>query len=612
MILKRMQYFNLSARDSDLGHWHFDRRLDDESVAANKFASFGITSDDYRVGFTEPGLTALQFGGNKKAWLPAAVAGVFDMASSSFSIGLIVRFATLESHTIVRKGTTGGSVTGWHISGSPAGKLTFLLGDGTSFVLCTTTKTVADNRWHYLEVVVDRDNDQVRIYIDGVVDVASPHDISAVTGSIDSAAADLEVGITFDGLIDEIAICSEVLTAAAVADRAKARTVEPGPEDPDFLHSFLPATNQDNTDLNQFLIPLNDQYLELREHADAMVRLLSPAQCPARFLPLIASNLGFELLEPEFATESERRQLLANLVWIYKRKGTRAAVEKIIQLLGFSNNWTVTYPGAFPLIANDGRCWLLSEAATAVFSDDFSGSLAKWNNPSNPASKWKIQSGRLVGEGDGSASDANALSVNQTTEDYHLQVDFEVLQLASVPTEFGVYLRYVDASNWLRIRFENVAGIDRLFIEKKVASVLTSTELVTLTGIADIDSGVHRLHVWGNHTTQRYTIGLNDRTLVYNLSFTITGVGSTRKGLWVNHDARVAFDDFAVETIDHATVATVLGPGFGQTTVAIGIADNSHPAYELAKEEYLKEIIPKYLPVDVAVTWPYWEGPDPS
>lgn len=81
--------------------------------------------------------------------------------------------------------------------------------------------------------------------------------------------------------------------------------------------------------------------------------LWNPWKCPAKFLPYLAWAFSVDRWE-ETWTETAKRQAVSDAFWIHQRKGTVAAVKRVIEGLGYSMTldewWTVADPaGTFRL-----------------------------------------------------------------------------------------------------------------------------------------------------------------------------------------------------------------------------------------------------------------------
>ncbi|HHL3384896.1 phage tail protein I [Klebsiella pneumoniae] len=81
--------------------------------------------------------------------------------------------------------------------------------------------------------------------------------------------------------------------------------------------------------------------------------LWNPWKCPAKFLPYLAWAFSVDRWE-ETWTETAKRQAVSDAFWIHQRKGTVAAVKRVIEGLGYSMTleewWEVADPaGTFRL-----------------------------------------------------------------------------------------------------------------------------------------------------------------------------------------------------------------------------------------------------------------------
>lgn len=81
--------------------------------------------------------------------------------------------------------------------------------------------------------------------------------------------------------------------------------------------------------------------------------LWNPWQCPVKFLPYLAWAFSVDRWE-ETWSETEKRQAVSDAFWIHQRKGTVAAVRRVIETLGYSMTlqewWEVADPaGTFRL-----------------------------------------------------------------------------------------------------------------------------------------------------------------------------------------------------------------------------------------------------------------------
>lgn len=81
--------------------------------------------------------------------------------------------------------------------------------------------------------------------------------------------------------------------------------------------------------------------------------LWNPWKCPVKFLPYLAWAFSVDRWE-ETWSDKEKRQAVSDAFWIHQRKGTVAAVRRVIETLGYSMTlqewWEVADPaGTFRL-----------------------------------------------------------------------------------------------------------------------------------------------------------------------------------------------------------------------------------------------------------------------
>jgi phage tail P2-like protein len=114
--------------------------------------------------------------------------------------------------------------------------------------------------------------------------------------------------------------------------------------------------------MNNSLMPTGSSLVERRlavACADAsnlnvpLRDLWDPWKCPAKFLPYLAWAFSVDRWD-ETWTESEKRQEISDAFWIHQRKGTVAALRRVIEKMGYAISvtewWEVADPaGTFRL-----------------------------------------------------------------------------------------------------------------------------------------------------------------------------------------------------------------------------------------------------------------------
>jgi hypothetical protein len=318
----------------------------------------------------------------------------------------------------------------------------------------------------------------------------------------------------------------------------------------------------------------------------------------------MASNLGFELIDLPFADEAERRELLRYAVAIYRYKGTLNGVRTLLLILGFEFTLTEVFSPGAQFICNFNRVFDRSLIATPVFTtDDFSsGNLSPWNPPLNTTSWWRIETAALHATGNGADDPLNALLFTDATAACRFTVEYTPDVALDSPSELGLYLRYQDADNWVRLQYQVYMSYEILALVKKTAGAETGVTLLTVDlGDLGANTGTHTLWVWDDGA-DNYTIGIDDQTLVAAYAFACTGIARGKKGLWVNRDRTIAFSEVSVDTHTWADMGGLFDPDLSVRKLQIELND---PAGEhtAAKKEYLERILPNYVPAGVEVEW---------
>ncbi len=603
--MRKILDLTLPVRDSAVGHWRFRGDLSDASGNGNTLVhNAGVMS--FVGGFSEEGITAVNLdAGTGSAMIIAPPdQSDFEMGTDNFSVE--ARISTTKDTYLYIAAMYGYSNDGWMFGLESNGKISWSVGDGTggSRLSGFVTETANDGKSHHIAWTVDRDNNQLRIYFDGVESVDSPIDISSRPGSYTPASAqNLCIGYRMLGTIEEISICKgEVLTADAVAERAAGRLLEHSEYTQDFLRRFLPRINHDNADLAQFMVPFEQLYCDRRQEALSLRDIYQVDRCPASAIPALASMFGFEMPDQPFVTEQEQRNILNSIIWIYRRKGTLAAVEKIIELLGFGHSIVEVFSEDRPFIVNKDWTWDRERLNTVTFGDDFSGNLANWT-PMDLGSWWRLDSGYLKGTGNGSDDDENGILIADTQSDYLLRCHMS-RQPSGAGLEFGIYLRYEDTNNWLRLEFQYTAGGFKLVLKRNLAGTPTeytvSSDQILLARFLYATGGATPW-VYDNGLDE-YTVGVDEVTVCFKESVDCAGIARTKKGLWVNDAATIWSDFFVIESFDRNLAAKTFDPTFLPRKLQVTLTGT--PAQAASKKEYLKQILPNYVPSDITVEWP--------
>lgn len=99
-----------------------------------------------------------------------------------------------------------------------------------------------------------------------------------------------------------------------------------------FMNTFPEIYRQRNSFFHRYLSIFSTIYNEFEERIEELPKLLDLDVCPLSLLPLYASWMGVEVKE-DFFSEEILRKLVKNIYFLNQRKGTKAAIEKIIEII---------------------------------------------------------------------------------------------------------------------------------------------------------------------------------------------------------------------------------------------------------------------------------------
>jgi hypothetical protein len=596
-----MKYYRdyvLRDRDSTEGIWRFRDEITDASGNGHDLTYDTIPEPVFSIGHTEKDNTALTIPSGGKLTIAGANANDLNPGLQSFTIEAVLRCASGSSIGIVDKfDTTNGGYTMFTVSGTILMNTKDAIGNTGSG---SSSFNVADGLWHYVVVSVDRENDDIRLYMDGVASTTNPNSISALTGNVAPADQDFLIGSSTDGFdIDELSVLiGEALTDLAVADRAAGRLNATMENNPDFMIQYLPAINQDNDALRQFLIPPSSLYLENRLRSLQLGNLMMWNVAPNKFLDHIADNLGFRLIPADVATESQRRKFLPWIFWMHDHKGTLAAIQKFLDLSGVTATIEELYSQWIPWKCNRDRTFKRSKYVETSFHDQFTD-LLYWETPL--AGTWTIVSDQLQGTGGGSDSATNAILHSNTAKNFYIETEFEITSGGGAGADFGIYLDYKTSTDWVRLEIGTDSfGNEFLYlVTSKSATVIK--RMVGSLGSTTLDTGVHTLWAYGYYDEGHYTMGVDDNAVAVRTSV-IPGSGfGGKKGLWVNDSLQVTFDDFKIETYDSELVPRIVSEHTNNKKVGIELV--SAVDNEAERFAYVRSELPKLVPADVMIMW---------
>lgn len=125
------------------------------------------------------------------------------------------------------------------------------------------------------------------------------------------------------------------MTVAQAKARGVPQMVRPAPralsqQNKSIYSRYLPDIFQENDFLQRFLYIFEDIWEPLEQRQDHIHMFFDPRTCPTSFLPWLASWLGLSF-NPHWP-EARRRQLLAQAMELYRWRGTRYGLIRIIEV----------------------------------------------------------------------------------------------------------------------------------------------------------------------------------------------------------------------------------------------------------------------------------------
>ena len=93
---------------------------------------------------------------------------------------------------------------------------------------------------------------------------------------------------------------------------------------------YLPALFEQDDFIGRFLMLFESFWGPIDLQIDSTPNYLDPALTPARFLPWLAE--WFDLEFDDTWSEAQQRELLRNIMWLYRRRGTRVALQRYLEI----------------------------------------------------------------------------------------------------------------------------------------------------------------------------------------------------------------------------------------------------------------------------------------
>ncbi len=590
----------LPIRDNTVGHWRFRGNLTDDSAQSNDLTVVAIGS--YILGgLTENVITAILPTGpaGPAAQLLAAGATDFDFGTGDFTVEIIAYTTSGSGIFLVEKHDGGSPLTGFFV-GLVTGLVSCRIGDGTNEVQGSSAALVHDSRWHHIAVVVDRANDNMHFYIDGVEDSGSPDDISSVTGSISAASEDLNIGNLFDGGIDEISITPQALLAPEIAARAAGLLSPFVPIIANELKGYFRSID-DTPEFDEFLIPEESPFAAIRQKARDITDLVKFDQVAERHLPALASLFNFELPEASLLTLTERREMFRWITWLYQRKGTYVCVDKLIDLAGLTATTINRFPTTIPFTLNVHRLFGFGRAEVILFTEDFATNLSQWDPPLNPSLPWRLQNEALYVKVAADNDYDNAILFDDSERSFYMEADLKLI--SAVSSNFGFYLAYADSNNWLRLSKETAGGtfwVLRWSDAGDTGLALLSSNFNTFWNQYSNGDTV-KLWMHADLDAKTYTAGFDETTIIVQQTYAHPDIIGSKKGLWQGLNAELEWDNVTVKDIRVELAATLTGDNYRDRTLKITYPGTSVDSQR--RKAYIAAVLPRYIPYGVTIEW---------
>lgn len=93
---------------------------------------------------------------------------------------------------------------------------------------------------------------------------------------------------------------------------------------------YLPALYEQDDFMGRFLMLFESFWRPISQQIDAIDHYFDPELTPARFLPWLAQ--WFDMTLDESWSEEQQRELLKNLIWFYRKRGTRVALQRYLEI----------------------------------------------------------------------------------------------------------------------------------------------------------------------------------------------------------------------------------------------------------------------------------------
>jgi phage tail-like protein len=93
---------------------------------------------------------------------------------------------------------------------------------------------------------------------------------------------------------------------------------------------YLPSVYEQDSFMGRFLMLFESFWGPIDQQISGIHNYFDPDLTPARFLPWLAS--WFDLALDDNWSEAQQRELLNSVIWLYRRRGTRIALQRYLEI----------------------------------------------------------------------------------------------------------------------------------------------------------------------------------------------------------------------------------------------------------------------------------------
>lgn len=156
-------------------------------------------------------------------YVSLAHAPAYNVGAGDFSVELWVQTTAVGATKTLASKINATSLTGWALSMTSTGAVSFVVGDGTGIdALTGALSTINDGNWHHVAATFDRTSGDATLYVDGGFEATKT---MTVTGSLDNTG-DIVLGYGIDatltpqylgGAVDEFRLWNGVRTSGDIS-----------------------------------------------------------------------------------------------------------------------------------------------------------------------------------------------------------------------------------------------------------------------------------------------------------------------------------------------------------------------------------------------------------